>query len=249
MSKVNQSPGGAAVQARGPTAGTNTAGRDITFYKRDFSRDESNFFLYRTVFLYVCFGIPGIEGMLLEGVNINIHQLLLLNGKITDEQVKKMIWVVCNFNHYLSHPRITSAGEFVDLLTREYPNPSRHDTPDSIEIAKSIATLVVRVFVAFQMRINLGDGAEVVAPPSPMPAVEVVIARSVSEELNGDMAAVQSSEKLPLNTTKMKEINTAVDQKIIKINEGSEPEPESTRRISDRVRSEEHTSELQSRGV
>lgn len=241
MSKVKGSPGGAAAQARAPTSGTNTAGRDITFYKRDFRPDESNFFLYRTVFLYVCFGIPGIELML----NVNINDLLLLNGRLVDDQVKKMIWVVCNFNHYLTNtgPEITTKELFINSLIRAYDIPGRRDTRDLEEIAKSIATLVVRVFVAFQMRINLGNDALVVAPAAQ--SVGDVIA-SVREELNSNMAALQSEKILDeFNTTKMEEINTAVDQKIKKINEYStEPEaastqpppPESTRRISDRVR-------------
>lgn len=229
------SPGGAAAQARAPTAGTNTAGRDITFYKRDFTPQESNTFLYRTVFLYVCFGIPGIERML--DIN-NINELLNPNVKISDDQVKKMIWVVCNFNHFLTNIGADSTKEqFIQSLNDAYDNPNRQDTRHPEEIAKSIATLVVRVFVAFQMRINLGNDASVVAPPSPMPAVEVVIA-SVSEELNSDMVALQSPEQSSLilgsNATKMEEINTAVGEKIEKINEGSEPE--STRRISNRVR-------------
>ena len=251
------SPGGAAASApaRGSTAGTNTAGRDISFHKRDFTSDESNFFLYRTVFLYVCFGIPGIEHML----EVNIESLLTTNGTIADEKVKKMIWVVCNFNHYLTNigPEIHTKELFINSLSSAYDIPGRRDTRDPEEIAKSIATLVVRVFVAFQMRINLGNDASVVAPavvapPSPMPAaqrVEDVIATE-SVELNNDMTALhsalqspeQSSLILGSNATKMEEINTAVSEKIKKINEGSAeppaqpPQPESTRRISDRVR-------------
>ena len=225
-------PGGAAAQARGSTAGTNTAGRDITFYKRDFSPDEGNTFLYRTVFLYVCFGIPGIERMLGNDIN----ELLNPNVKINDDQVKKMIWVVCNFNHYLTNIGADSTKEqFIQLLIDAYDNANRQDTRDPQEIAKSIATLVVRVFVAFQMRINLGNDASVVAPAAQR--VEDVIA-TASVELNNDMTALQSPEQSSLilgsNATKMEEINTAVAEKIEKINEGSEPE--SIRRISNRVR-------------
>ena len=44
------------------------AGRDITFYIRDFTSEESNAFLYKIAFLCVCFGIHGIDKTL--GVTI-----------------------------------------------------------------------------------------------------------------------------------------------------------------------------------
>ena len=216
--------------------GVNMAGRDITFYKRDFTPEESNFFLYRTEFLYVCFGIPGIEGML----GVNIRELLLLNGTLNDDQVKKMIWVVCNFNHYLSNPILYSNKEtFISLLVSEYSNEDRHNAQNPEEIAKSIATLVVRVFVAFQMRINLGNDASAVGAAQQQPPTEV--AQVVTAELNTDITTLrsdlesteQSTLILESNTTKMEEINTAVSEKIEKINEGSDQE--STRRSS-RVR-------------
>jgi hypothetical protein len=190
------------------------------------------------VFLYVCFGIPGIEGMFLEGVNI--HQLLLLNGNITDEQVKKMIWVVCNFNHYLTNIGADSNKEqFIQSLNDAYDNPNRDYTPNSIEIAKSIATLVVRVFVAFQMRINLGDGdgaaAEVVAEevtPAEAPVAQNLLdpqqQAEITAELNRDLEGITPAQIVT-------EPNTAVVKTIGKIGEGTEP-PSSTRRISDRVR-------------
>jgi hypothetical protein len=71
--------------------------------------------------------------------------------------------------------------------------------------------------------------------------VDAVI-ETARKELNNDMTALhsalqspeQSSLILGSNATKMEEINTAVGEKIEKINEGSESE--STRRISNRVR-------------
>ena len=250
MSGKNKNPQakGGVAGARGGvagnlSAGTNTAGRDISFHKRDFTPEETNFFLYRTVFLYVCFGIPGIDRLL----GVTIDALLLPNGGITDMQVKKMIWVVCNFNHYLTLPEITTKEQFIQSLNYAYVTPGRQDTRDPQEIAKSIATLVVRVFVAFQMRINLGNDASVVsAPPASVvsapPALVVAPAAQsvevVSEELNRDMTVVLSQSEQILNvfnTVKMKEINTAVNEKIEKIKGGS-TESDSTRRISDRVR-------------
>jgi hypothetical protein len=176
-------------------------------------------------------------------LEVDIASLLTTNGTIADEKVKKMIWVVCNFHHYLTTSELGTNVEFIQLLISQYADINRQDTRVPEEIAKSIATLVVRVFVAFQMRINLGNDASVVAAPPALvvaPAaqrVEDVIA-TASVELNNDMTALQSPEHSSLilasNATKMKEINTAVDKKIEKINESSEPE--STRRISDRVR-------------
>ena len=241
MSKVigQLSPGGAAAPApaRRPTAETNTAGRDITFYKRDFTSDESNFFLYRTEFLYVCFGIPGIEQML--GVTVN--QLLDKNGTISDEQVKKMIWVVCNFNYYLTNGASGTKEEFIQTLINAYVHHGRQDTHDPEEIAKSIATLVVRVFVAFQMRINLGNDASVVSAPTASvvdPAAQAVdsVIASVSIELNSYMATVNNNNILTRNTTKMEEINTAVVEKIKKISEDSIETDLTRRPKSDRVR-------------
>ena len=255
--KVQAKPKAQNTQKETANMGVNMAGRDITFYKRDFTPEESNFFLYRTEFLYVCFGIPGIEGML----GVNIRELLLLNGTLNDDQVKKMIWVVCNFNHYLSNPNLYSNKEtFISLLVSEYSNEDRHNAQNPEEIAKSIATLVVRVFVAFQMRINLGNDASAVGAAQQQPPTEVgaaqqqpptEVAQVVTAELNTDITTLHSNLESPeqrtlileSNTTKMEEINTAVSEKIEKINEGSaesvaqsSSHPESTRRISDRVR-------------
>ncbi len=219
---------GSAAKARTPTAGTNTAGRDISFHIRNFTQNESNYFLYRTVFLYVCFGIPGIQTML----DLTIDRLLQKNGQITDEQVKKMIWVVCNFNHYLSnlsnYGNISSAGEFIDLLINQYyNNHDRHDTHDSLEIAESIATLVVRVFVAFQMRINLRDGT----------AVEQILLEpqqqaNITASLNSDLRSIPPPAEIVTKLT-----NTAVDQTIGNISKDTEEQPpQQVNRMSSRLR-------------
>jgi hypothetical protein len=249
MSKTGKAKGPLS-PARGPTAETNTAGRDITFYKRNFSSDESNFFLYRTEFLYVCFGIPGIEHML--GVTIN--ELLDKNGTITGEQVEKMIWVVCNFNYYLTSGASGTKEAFIQSLIDAYNSPGRQDTRDPEEIAKSIATLVVRVFVAFQMRINLGNDASVVGPaptslavpqPSPAEAKEAAAEseiKSVIIELNTETTTLRSqlegqdSSIIVGTIANMKEINTAVEAKIEKIIADS-TEQDSTEKDSMRPRS------------
>jgi hypothetical protein len=209
------------------TAGINTAGRDTSFHTREFTTEETNFFLYRTVFLYVCFGIPGIERML--GID-DIHQLLVKTGYgINDEQVKKMIWVVCNFNHYLTeinaNDKSTNA-DFIQLLISQYELRERIDTRTSQDIATSIATLVVRVFVAFQMRINLGNvdpesgGAQVASK------VDVNLI-NIRDELTRDLAIAAADEAkdktilVKLNTLNDK-IYTAVGKKIDEINEGTD---------------------------
>ena len=209
MSKVKGplSPGGAAVPApaRGPTSGTNTAGRDITFYKRDFSPDESNFFLYRTEFLYVCFGIPGIEDML----GVTISELLLLNGTLNDAQVKKMIWVVCNFNHYLSNIGDANYITFIQNLSDGYDTKTMY-TRNSHEIAKSIATLVVRVFTAFKLKINQGRDVQPVEADMPLQEDDVVIANDVViDEINSKLESTKEDTDKCINDRieGIKEIN------------------------------------------
>jgi hypothetical protein len=214
----NKPPGGSA--KRPPVAGTNTAGRDISFHIRDFTPDESNYFLYRTVFLYVCFGIPGIEGMLQV---TTIHDLLRPNGNISDEQVKRMIWVVCNFNHFLSQSG-NDAGEFIDMLIRGWQDGTagRVDNRIPQEIAKSIATLVVRVFVAFQMRINLGDGE---APAGAQAAVpDVALMGPIIQGLKTDIRNVRDADVVAnLNENVIPEINKAVNLKKQKIQKYNAP--------------------------
>ena len=210
--------------ARPPVAGTNTAGRDITFHIRDFSREESNFFLYRTVFLYVCFGIPGIERML----DVTIGQLLRPNGNISDEQVKKMIWVVCHFNHFLSQSG-NDAVVFINMLIDRYSQVSSVVDNISVpqEIAKSIATLVVRVFVAFQMRINLGDGVAAPAGAQAEAQAEVPgekLMGQINHELLTDIGQVSESDVLAnLNEKVNTEINGAIGRKIGKIKKNNAP--------------------------
>ena len=128
------------------------AGRDISFTRRDFSAEERNFFLYRTVFILVNIGIPGIDKI----IKPTITDLLKKPGKITDEQVNKMIWMVCNFAQYLEPA--TDARNFIQLLDNQYAEAAKAQPTPISNIAKSIATLIARVFVAIQMRVNLGIG-------------------------------------------------------------------------------------------
>ena len=106
------------------------AGRDISFTRRDFSAEERNFFLYRTVFILVNIGIPGID----EIIKPTITDLLKKPGKITDEQVNKMIWMVCNFAQYLE--RETDASNFIKLLDTQYAEAANAHSPPISDIAK-----------------------------------------------------------------------------------------------------------------
>ena len=133
------------------------AGRKSGFHTRTFEPNESNFFLFRTWFLYVFFGIEGIGTMFPRGREmITIDTLLIKTGVIEDEEVKKMIWVVCNLEHYLDgSPDDETLERFISRLNDDYTLIGGIYPIPTIEvIAKSIATLVVRVFIAFQTKIN-----------------------------------------------------------------------------------------------
>ena len=188
---------------------TNTEGRDINYQRRQFTSDESNFFLYRTVFLYVCFGIHGIEPIL----ETNIQELLALNryGTITDRQVKKMCWVVYHFEEYLHDS--ASYDEFIFKLSACPDDPDLGTMNNPNTFAKSIATLAVRVFVAFQMRINIGNEPDstpsVSGLPSGVPATSgtYVLTRDKIQEIQTTI----SSELRIMDDHKL---NTKIDEEV-----------------------------------
>jgi len=129
------------------------AGRDISFTRRDFSAEERNFFLYRTVFILANIGIPEIDDITNPKKDVLLHK----SGSISDADVNKMIWMVCNFAEYLERSR--NKEEFIGELDTAYKTYLAEQSPPNIAvIAKSIATLLARVFVAIQMRVNLGSG-------------------------------------------------------------------------------------------
>ena len=145
-----------SVRGAAPDAGVQ-AGRKSGFHTRTFEQRESNFFLFRTWFLYVFFGIEGIGTMFPRGRGmITIDTLLIKTGVIEDEEVKKMIWVVCNLETYLNDSSDEeTVDSFIERFNGAYIGTTGIYPIPSIEvIAKSIATLVVRVFIAFQNRIN-----------------------------------------------------------------------------------------------
>ena len=188
---------------------TNTEGRDINYQRRQFTSDESNFFLYRTVFLYVCFGIHGIEPIL----ETNIQELLALNryGTITDRQVKKMCWVVYHFEEYLHDS--ASYDEFIFKLSACPDDPDLGTMNNPNTFAKSIATLAVRVFVAFQMRINIGNEPDSTPSVSGLPSG--VPATSGTDVLTRDkIPEIQTTITNELSVMTAHELNTKIDEEV-----------------------------------
>ncbi len=107
-------------------------------------------------------GIDKIESMFERpaSTTITINTLLDKTGYINDEEVHKMIWVVCYFEKYLMEFPGDNSDEFISFLSSKYTSYVMYSTysvysiPSIDIIAKSIATLAIRVFIAFQTKIN-----------------------------------------------------------------------------------------------
>ena len=229
------------------------AGRNTSFHTRTFTSEESNFFLFRTVFLYVFFGFEGIETMFPRGgTTITINTLLNKTGIITDDEVKKMIWVVCMLETFLNNSQDgETAVFFISKLNDAYiQTRGIYPIPDIAVIAKSIATLVIRVFIAFQNRINGLNPAAVAAVEAEMKRVVTDAVTTVTSEIDNPINNIPEilkelikdptaeDDDVKKNATQKK---SELDRKILNIipqevAEGEAAVAASSRRVSDRVK-------------
>ena len=146
-----------------------TSGRDREYVPPTFHENERNTYLFRSLFLfaYIGIGIDIVEGFI--GIPINT----LLNKSshpITDEHVRKMIWLILNFKRILERDDsvyvlthfnsewIRVQGTFMKVANIGQQQQQQQQQ-QQIQISESISTLTVRVFAWFQ-RENLTPGIE-----------------------------------------------------------------------------------------
>lgn len=183
------------------------AGRGPDYVVPTFNPNERNTYLFRSLFLFAYIGI-GID-IVQTFMGIPIMSLLDKNEHpITDEAVRKMIWLILNFKRILEQGN--TEHELVELFNSGWiPNVNRFlkagpgASYQDILISDSIAILTVRVFASFQH----GNGM-ILNPNLVGPASDAASDDAAAADIMGvhEIVSAGSGEAVSADTTHTVEI-------------------------------------------